>query len=79
MSTDSYRFNFLAVLLLIGKAYIPSPIVSNTVAKNFHIQKQNVNKKSPELSKSPVKTSNLHQVKDKITCFYILKRPAYKK
>ena len=33
------------------------------MAQNFHIQKQNVNKKLTELSKSPVKTCNLHQEK----------------
>ena len=32
---------------------------SNTVAKDFHMKKQNVNK-FVKLRKSPVKTSNLH-------------------
>ena len=38
----------------------------NAVAKTFHMQKQNVNKKLLELSKSPVKTCNFHQLKGEI-------------
>ena len=44
------------------KSFYLFPIRSNTVAKQYNIQKQNINKKYQELSKSPVKTYNLYQV-----------------
>ena len=52
------------------KGFYLFPIAINTrVAKNFHMQKQNVDKKSPKLKKPTFKTSNLSPIKGKILWF----------
>ena len=59
------------------KGFYLFPIAINTrVAKKFHMQKQNVDKKwlkSPKLKKPTVKTCKLNQVKGKILWFRSLK------